>query len=468
MINQASNPAISALTGSLSFLLFLAAVLALIASLAFLAIYHRAVTRSMRRQTARQDNNFGSSQTPARSGLPVPTQLEIGVLNDAPVATESMAEHLYTNALHAPWRLALLYMCAGLCFAPLITMSFLTSAALELHPNRFLPVLWSYARPVVPTISFVAGATGWTHRMVIVLYFVALLPLSLIPADGPPLVFQLVGFWLLSNVIPTILLFMFLNRRIRAVGQLVLIFLLTILTGSLIMLALVNSDERWIRAIADIEIALGLNATGVYIGLIIVGFIVAGPIGWALLQWIRHRYEHKQISDQSIILDAIWLFFGVSYAIPLVFEGPWWILSGICAFLLYKAITGAGFWLLGTRDSSTAYHPTLLLLRVFSLGKRHERLFDALALHWRYLGSIRLIAGPDLATTTVEPHEFLDFLTGKLDRRFIDGRQTLELRLAEVDMQPDRDGRFRVNDFFATMIPCAWCYHGSCATVMLC
>jgi hypothetical protein len=81
---------------------------------------------------------------------------------------------------------------------------------------------------------------------------------------------------------------------------------------------------------------------------------------------------------------------------------------------------------------------------VFSLGRLSERLFDALATSWRHVGSIRLIAGPDLATTTVEPHEFLDFLGGKLARRFIVGPKTLDLRISE----PDRDGRFRVNDFF--------------------
>ena len=103
---------------------------------------------------------------------------------------------------------------------------------------------------------------------------------------------------------------------------------------------------------------------------------------------------------------------------------------------------------MGYKPASGGRGPDLLLLRVFSLGKRSERLFDALAIHWRYVGSIRLIAGPDLATSTVEPHEFLDFLSGKLARRFIDNAQTLELRISEMDVQPDHDGRFRVNDFF--------------------
>jgi hypothetical protein len=98
------------------------------------------------------------------------------------------------------------------------------------------------------------------------------------------------------------------------------------------------------------------------------------------------------------------------------------------------------------------------LLRVFSLGRRSERLFDALATHWRHVGNIRLIAGPDLATTTVEPHEFLGFLSGKLARRFIDGPETLDLRLSETDLEPDPDGRFRVSDYF--------CYDDTWLTVL--
>lgn len=70
----------------------------------------------------------------------------------------------------------------------------------------------------------------------------------------------------------------------------------------------------------------------------------------------------------------------------------------------------------------------LLLLRSFSLGKASERLFDALERYWRHAGSIQLIAGVDLATRTIEPHEFLDFMSGKLARRFIDGPAALAQR----------------------------------------
>ena len=48
----------------------------------------------------------------------------------------------------------------------------------------------------------------------------------------------------------------------------------------------------------------------------------------------------------------------------------------------------------------------------------------------------------------MEPHEFLDFASGKLARRFIDGPQALAQRLSERDTRCDRDLRFRVNDYF--------------------
>src|SRR5205814_8172025 len=70
------------------------------------------------------------------------------------------------------------------------------------------------------------------------------------------------------------------------------------------------------------------------------------------------------------------------------------------------------------------------------------------SLLWRYTGSVRLIAGPDLANATVEPHEFLDFLAGRLQRRFISGSAALEQRLAETPLRRDPDGRFRVSSFF--------------------
>jgi hypothetical protein len=42
----------------------------------------------------------------------------------------------------------------------------------------------------------------------------------------------------------------------------------------------------------------------------------------------------------------------------------------------------------------------------------------------------------------------LDFITGKMARRFIDSAQTLDLRIEQMDLKADSDARFRVTEFF--------------------
>jgi hypothetical protein len=64
------------------------------------------------------------------------------------------------------------------------------------------------------------------------------------------------------------------------------------------------------------------------------------------------------------------------------------------------------------------------------------------------MGNISLIAGPDLVTSSVEPHEFLEFVGGRLSRRFVQDEADLDRRFAEIDRQADPDARYRVTEFF--------------------
>jgi hypothetical protein len=143
----------------------------------------------------------------------------------------------------------------------------------------------------------------------------------------------------------------------------------------------------------------------------------------------------------------MWLLFAVANSVLLASGGWIWILAGPAAFFLYKLVLWGAFARF-VRPAAGAYSSTLLLLRVFSLGPRSLRLFDALAKCWLRVGPITLIAGPDLATGLVEPHEFLDFLGGRVSRQFVQGRKDLERRMAELDTVPDPDGRYRVSEFF--------------------
>jgi hypothetical protein len=451
-MTETYDPNTVLLTGLPLSILLLAAPLALVVSIGLLSLYRRTVFKSMRaRANKPRTTEPVPPETPAAPDQPIQEKaLDLAVLDHAStMTTGSAAETLYSKLLRAPWRTAAIYAIAGCCYALVMAAAFQPATETEFLPVRFLVMFWIYAWPVVLTLNLVAATTRRTKLAIASVYFLVFAALGAIAiARSPALNWgQVTVLWLIINFLPTALLWAFLNRRVRAVGPLVLSFLILALTGPQIVSSIVGRDQRLLDFVFNFGWAIGLDVNGIFIGVILLGFAVFGLVGWLTLRWIRAQYERKKISDQSITLDAIWLMFGIVQSIPLVFGGAAWILSGLVAFVVYKVITWAGFSLLKHRASS-GKSPNLLLLRVFSLGKRSERLFDSLGKYWRHAGSIRLIAGPDLATTTVEPHEFLDFLSGKLARRFIDGPQTLDLRISEMDTEPDQDGRFRVNDFF--------------------
>ena len=122
-------------------------------------------------------------------------------------------------------------------------------------------------------------------------------------------------------------------------------------------------------------------------------------------------------------------------------------LGALAGFAGYKLLVSWGLRL-RRRAAPRRAALTLLLLRVFGFDRRTQGLLDGLGQRWRYLGPIRLIAGPDAAYTTIEPHEFYEFLARRLSRALIKGPEDLEGRLAAGPGVPDPDGLFRIEDFF--------------------
>jgi hypothetical protein len=377
--------------------------------------------------------------------------LQLSVVDPASSTTDPPAPHgLYAELLRGPWRAAAVYTVAGLAYSLVTTIIFLKATNIDFLILRFLIIFWYYAWPVVITICLVAAAAWRTRLRVFAIYFLIILLLGVIAALSDSLRgwLEILSLWLLTNLPAAFLLLAFLNRRIQAVGPFVLTFMILAVTGSLLLPPFIVNDARWLALVVDIGGAFGLSGFGIFIVLLLLGFALFGAVGWLVLQGIGSWYRHKKISEQSITMDVIWVLFGIFQSIGLIFEGEFWFLASLLSFAVYKIVAWSMFRFVGRHRVRDQKYPSLLVLRVFSIGKLSERLFDALSMHWRFTGSIRLIAGPDLATSTMEPHEFLDFLSGKLARRFIDNPQTLDLRLAQSDSMPDYDGQFRVNDFF--------------------
>ena len=122
-----------------------------------------------------------------------------------------------------------------------------------------------------------------------------------------------------------------------------------------------------------------------------------------MLRLTEKLYSSGALSDLSLVIDSVWLLYGVFISIMLSFSGPIWLLTILPALAIYKVVLRSGQFFLQNKPASV---PSLVQLRVFALGDESARLFEVVARYWRHVGAIRLIAGPDLAGATVEPHEF--------------------------------------------------------------
>jgi len=432
-----------ALTGVLPFVVMVAAAFSLPVCFFLLRLYRRSVLAGM-------DVSAGEAMPPPAEQRAAPaTPLNIEDLGSGPATLVGLADpQALREAARGPWRSAAVYACGGIAYAMVMTSGWLLATrdptvAWPKVAVLFLTYLW----PAVLAIMLVAAYDRARRRQLFGVYFgaiVALTALSLTRNPGLGLL-DVPIYWVLMNGPTTVLLLTFLLRPIRAVGPLVLAFMLLLAIGSQTLLGMAAGDETVLRAISETGFQLGLGAVGVFFGMILLGILIFAGLGWPLLRWIGRRYEAKKFSDQSLTIDSLFLLFGVVQPIGLAFEGAVWILTGIAAFASYKAVTVCGFGMI--RDS-TGSPRTLLLLRVFRLGKRSEQLFDKLRKHWQSIGCIDMIAGPDLVTSTVEPHEFLEFLGGHLERQFIDGATDLERRIAAMDRAADPDGRYRIHEFF--------------------
>ncbi|HEY8186136.1 MAG TPA: hypothetical protein VIF64_08710 [Pyrinomonadaceae bacterium] len=435
--------------GLLALVLLLAVALVLPISFGLIKLYRRAVAKSMRRRASSLTNE---SERFTMSALPQPglASPKLSVVDAATRVPAAAQVALYRRVLRAPWRIAAVYTVAGACYAIILSMIFFVASKMDIAPIRFLALFWIYFWPTVLTVNLVAAATWRTKLLTVAAYFLVSGVITAISLARSPegSWTQHVLVWVIYNLPATLLLLTFLNRRVRAVGPLVLIFMIVAVLGAQLALSVLEISDQITRTLAAVASITGMGSYIAFFGFALLGFFIAWPLGWLILLLIRRLYERKKISDQSITVDAIWLMFGLDNSLLLASNGAIWLFSGLLAYVGFKVVVWIGLRLLRSGTAQTQKTPRLLLLRVFSLGKRSERLFSALTTHWRHAGSIELIAGPDLATDTVEPHEFLDFLSGKLARRFIDGPQTLQRRFSEIDTKPDQDGRFRVNDFF--------------------
>ncbi len=255
----------------------------------------------------------------------------------------------------------------------------------------------------------------------------------------------------------SLFLTVFLNRRVRNVGPLILLFMTVAASGAALISATYLSAPAWASGFVGPVaswlsgrlpwLGNGRDTMTVIYGSLVIGALVFAVVAWRVVGWLVSLYSAKKISDQSVMFDSLWLLTTLFFCAPLVASHGLIGCIGVTTFLAYKGITHFG--LAPLRNAAARREaPQLLLLRVFGTRRRSEPLFDLLATRWRYAGNIALIAGPDLATSTLDLHDFLDFVSGRLRRNFIHSQQDLDRRIAAIDHGPDPDGRFRIDSLF--------------------
>ncbi len=434
------------LTGMLPFVVLAAALLALPVSIGLLNRYRRSVQRGM---SAVAGSSAPVERTTARSAPAA--SLRIQVLDpSSPDAKASAEPALLAAALQRPWRAAAIYAIAGLAYAGVMTAGWLGSTGdRAVGWNKLLLLSWTYLWPAAIVVSLVAAYDLRRRLQVFGVYFAVLVAVIAVTVARNPesTALQFALYWIIVNGPATVLAFAFLLRPIRAVGPLVLAFMLLVALGSQALLSLAGANESLLRAIVEVGFSVGLGGRAVFIGLIALGVAAGALLAWPLLRALGRGYERRRFSDQALLINALWLEFGIVQSISLAFGGALWVLTGLAAFAAFIATKRLLLPPLA-RLHAAAEPRRLLLLRVFALGARSRRVFDRLLTHWPYIGNIAMIAGPDLVTTTVEPNEFMEFVSGRLSRQFVSDSNDLRARLARADKGPDPDGRCRVQEFF--------------------
>lgn len=446
-------PFVPSTTGVVLAVILPAGGLTLILGPLILIVYRRCIMRLMR-ATAGLSGSAAIRSSTTHSG---------GHLAEIPIRLADAAgwrrptTHLSEPIVRADSALrktAAIHAVAGCAFAAVATALWFHFSTLEIGSN-VAPVLLGWLWPLVPVGTLLWGGDRRRLLQLLTLYLAAWLvvcsraalsdiqPLQLhgvrVASFFQPVVYAALTF------LPTLFLLLFLNRRIRAIGPVLLTFMICVLFGAqsayvvlgvpAVMKAVVSFTFRMPTAI-------------VYWGLTpLVGMALFAPLAWIVIGIIRRCYQAKRFSEQMVVFDSIWLFQTVLLCGGLFFDAGYRGLAGIAAFAAYKLVVWIGLRPVA-RAAAQGLPARLLLLRVFGFRRRSERLFDLLAARWRYAGPIGLIAAPDIAGHSIDPAKLLEFVSGGLRRRFIIEPADLDRRLAALDDRPDPDGRFRINELF--------------------
>jgi hypothetical protein len=428
-------------------------------------VYREAVLRWMNRPG-------GSARAPGgRPSYPptpthAPSNLRIIEIQDPDASRGPDAGGLNRRASEVSRAVTLVYVTASTAYAVAVTplaahvgfalkdsgpdfAPFASFGASSFYLSAFVALLW------LPVLMFLVIAVGRTRLKLIVAVAYSLLlstPILFLPeVRGLYTYVLLLVMWIQLMSAPTGTM---LVLRLSGVGGLALgaIFSLAAAAFSLgykvINVTVDGADQPLLAGDGEALVRAWDVARLASLVFLLVGPMVAAAAAAGLLWWTSKRYARGETSEQIILLDIFML--ATTFTVTFISHASgagWYTMLGPLSFAVYELVVWAGLRRLG-RAPRGGRAPRLLLLRVFGARRRSEWLLKRLGNYWRYSGSIQLIAAPDLAAANLDLDELLDFLRGRLKKRFVKDTEDCARRVESLDVRPDPDGRYRVNEFF--------------------
>jgi hypothetical protein len=465
----------------------------LLIALALVRLFRARVRQSMR-ATGSASLNVETTWTPSGS----PGELKIDVRRVIREPSDLVPSSPFSQLRRYARDVAVTYGWAA-CIQPLVLATVLVALVRSTLTNSVTLAALLYfgffllnATPVVlaPTITFTRRSLF--HVLAVLALIIALWAFD--RAVGS----DLVGLWLLIAGVATGAVLLLNTRRLRAVGPIVFAAALLFAYGTgggvlfatalawnaigpvhlvredLAQLPLREGMERYLQEMANLSVPDRFAAMMAFVakpadvlnaahpealtmaikleifGLSLAGALMGAIASFAFVRWLAIHYRTRRASDQMLRVDVLMAIFTLSSLLGLTAAFGW--VAGACTIASFAAYWFSAHHALRRRQRlAPAGEPqTLLLLRVFGFDRRTQRLLDDLGQRWRYLGPIRLIGGVDLANSTIEPHEFFEFLNGRLTRAFIKNRADLEKRIRENVPSPDPDGLYRIEDIYCS------------------
>ena len=356
-------------------------------------------------------------------------------------------------------RLIVAYGAGAAAFAAVITCFKFWAASPPLPAVAWLADWWTNLWPLVPTlVALLVLDRPIALRLVLLYLLGGAIAICLFTAAGQLLRGTLNTapltniFWGIASLawtasIPFAVIVLTGWRRVRAVMPLALAGTLLFGFGSILF------RELLIRALnveafrsAFLSGAVFSSPETVQYALFMLVSLPVGWLAWRLLNVLAAAFANKRFSDIQLVVDCWWAVVAAEVTATSLSRthGVTGIAGGVAAFLAYRLAVAAV--LRGDRSPQRA--PRLLLLRVFGYQARTESLFDRVAQTWRLQGPVQLIAGVDLAMRTADPGDVLALLDGRLAEAYVRTSHEVGERVARLDLRPDPDGRFRINEVY--------------------